>query len=41
VRRDLPGGAGSSRAYAIIRAVVAALTDPAGFTAHRPGPLES
>ena len=24
----------------IIRAVFAALTDPAGFTAHRPGPLE-
>ena len=35
-----PGGAGSGRALGIIRAVFAALADPAGVTAHRPGALE-
>jgi transposase len=35
-----PGGAGSGRARGIIRAVFAALADPAGVTAHRPGALE-
>jgi transposase len=40
VRRELPAGAGSGRALGIIRAVFAALADPAGVTAHRPGALE-
>src|SRR5690242_3660727 len=35
-----PGGAGSGRARGIIRAVFAALADPAGVAAHRPGALE-
>jgi len=35
-----PGGAGSGRALGIIRAVFAALADPAGGAAHRPGALE-
>jgi hypothetical protein len=40
VRRELPRWGGIRPCLRIIRAVFAALVDPAGVTAHRPGALE-
>jgi len=40
VRRELPRWGGTRPCLRIIRAVFAALADPAGVTAHRPGALE-
>jgi hypothetical protein len=40
VRRELPRWGGIRPRLRIIRAVFAALADPAGVTAHRPGALE-
>jgi len=40
VRRELPRWGGIRPCLRIIRAVFAALSDPAGVTAHRPGALE-
>jgi transposase len=40
VRRELPRWGGKRLCLRIIRAVFAALADPAGVTAHRPGALE-
>ena len=40
VRRELPRWGGIRPCLRIIRAVFAALADPAGVTAHRPGALE-
>ena len=40
VRRELPRWGGRRPCLRIIRAVFAALADPAGVTAHRPGALE-
>ena len=40
VRRELPRWGGLRPCLRIIRAVFAALADPAGVTAHRPGALE-
>jgi transposase len=40
VRRELPRGGGIRPCLRIIRAVFAALPDPAGVTAHRPGALQ-
>ena len=40
MRRELPRWGGIRPRLRIIRAVFAALADPAGVTAHRPGALE-
>jgi transposase len=40
VRRELPRWGGTRPRLRIIRAVFAAMSDPAGVTAHRPGALE-